>query len=78
MSGGDLGPGYVGFITAQGRTNPNDANGFVFANCNVFGSGSVFLGRPWRGYARVLFHKTNFSSVVVPEGWDAWQFAGHE
>ncbi|KAL9367312.1 hypothetical protein Peur_038511 [Populus x canadensis] len=24
-----------GFIPAQGRTNPNDANGFLFKGCNV-------------------------------------------
>lgn len=76
--GGALEPGFQGFITAQGRTNPNDANGFVFKDCHVFGSGSAFLGRPWRGYARVFFYNTNFSDVIVPQGWNAWNFAGQE
>ncbi|RQP01965.1 hypothetical protein POPTR_017G054700v4 [Populus trichocarpa] len=67
-----------GFITAQGRTNPSDANGFVFKGCNVFGKSSVYLGRPWRGYSRVLFYKSNFSNIVDPEGWNAWNFVGHE
>lgn len=76
--GGALEPGFLGFVTAQGRTSPNDANGFVFKDCHVFGSGSAFLGRPWRGYARVLFYNTNISDVIVPQGWDAWNFVGQE
>ncbi|XLR53152.1 hypothetical protein HN51_021379, partial [Arachis hypogaea] len=41
--------GFVGYITAQRRTN---SNGFVFKNCNIFKNGSTFLGRSWRPYAR--------------------------
>ncbi|KAK4258292.1 hypothetical protein QN277_007753 [Acacia crassicarpa] len=67
--------GLPGFITAQGRTNPNDANGFVFKYCNVFGNGTTYLGRPWRSYSRVLFYKTNMSQVVEPEGWKPWNFS---
>lgn len=76
--GGALEEGVPGFITAQGRTNPNDENGFVFKECNVYGSGITFLGRPWRGYSRVFFYNSYFSNVVVPQGWTAWNFAGHE
>ncbi|XP_010025802.2 probable pectinesterase 29 [Eucalyptus grandis] len=71
-------PGLSGFITAQGRENEQDTDGFVFKNCNVFGSGSAKLGRPWRGYARVLFYHSNFTDVVDPKGWDAWSFVGRE
>ncbi|VVA98489.1 unnamed protein product [Arabis nemorensis] len=76
--GGLLQPGLAGYITAQGRTNPYDANGFVFINSLVFGTGMAFLGRPWRGYSRVIFYNSNLTDVVVPEGWDSWNFAGHE
>ncbi|MED6120907.1 putative pectinesterase 29 [Stylosanthes scabra] len=76
--GASLGHGNVGFITAQGRTNPNDANGFVFKNCRVFGNGATFLGRPWRGYARVLFYNTSMSNIILPTGWDPWSFAPHK
>ncbi|CAJ1932720.1 unnamed protein product [Sphenostylis stenocarpa] len=72
--GGALDPGLSGFITAQGRTNSEDENGFVFKECHVFGNGSTYLGRPWRSHARVLFYKTNISNVVQPAGWDAWNF----
>ncbi|XP_027362723.1 probable pectinesterase 29 [Abrus precatorius] len=76
--GAALDPGLPGFITAQGRTNPNDANGFVFKDCHVFGNGTTYLGRPWRSYAKVLFYNTSMSNVVQPSGWDAWHFVGHE
>ncbi|XP_030458867.1 probable pectinesterase 55 [Syzygium oleosum] len=76
--GGALGTGVTGFITAQGRSNPDDASGFVFKECNVFGSGSALLGRAWRAYARVVFYHSNFTDVVNPRGWDAWNFAGQE
>lgn len=76
--GGALGPGIVGIITAQGRTDPNDANGFVFKDCKITGSGTTVLGRPWRAYAKVLFYNSNFTRVVSPKGWDAGSFSGHE
>lgn len=76
--GGLLEPGVAGYITAQGRTNPYDPNGFVFINSFVYGTGTAFLGRPWRGYARVIFYNSNLTNVVVPEGWNAWNYVGHE
>ncbi|KAF3600414.1 hypothetical protein F2Q69_00037115 [Brassica cretica] len=76
--GATLEPGLAGYITAQGRTNPYDANGFVFMDSLVHGTGMAYLGRPWRSYARVIFYNTNLTNVVVPEGWDAWNLVGHE
>ncbi|KAJ8755313.1 hypothetical protein K2173_019111 [Erythroxylum novogranatense] len=67
-----------GYITAQGRTNPNDSNGFVFKGCRVFGKGPAFLGRPWRGFARVIFYSSNFDDIIDPLGWNAWNCVGHE
>ncbi|XP_021805480.1 probable pectinesterase 29 [Prunus avium] len=76
--GGALDPGSAGYITAQGRDNPNEASGFVFKDCKVSGTGSTYLGRAWRGYSRVIFYNSNFSKIVVPQGWDAWHFQGNE
>ncbi|KAF5731704.1 Pectinesterase [Tripterygium wilfordii] len=76
--GNELQMGLPGYITAQGRTDPNDADGFVFKECEIIGSGSAYLGRAWREYARVLFYNSNFTNVIQPQGWDAWNFAGHE
>ncbi|XVF29141.1 hypothetical protein REPUB_Repub15cG0094000 [Reevesia pubescens] len=76
--GEELESDLAGFITAQGRSNPYDSNGFVFKNCNVVGSGTTFLGRPWRGYSRVVFYNCHFSDIIQPSGWQAWNYAGHE
>nr|KYP50009.1 putative pectinesterase 29 [Cajanus cajan] len=74
----NLGPAIRGFITAQGRENPNDTNGFVFKSCTIVGNGTTYLGRPWRGYARVLFYNNMMSNIIIPEGWVPWNFAGNE
>ncbi|OIW01901.1 hypothetical protein TanjilG_15226 [Lupinus angustifolius] len=75
---GALEPGFSGFITAQGRLNSTESDGFVFNNCHVFGNGTTYLGRPWRNYSRVIFYNTNMSNIVQPLGWDPWSFAGYE
>ncbi|KAI7991385.1 putative pectinesterase 29 [Camellia lanceoleosa] len=71
--------GLAGFITAQGRSTPEETNGFVFKDCSVIGTGLTYLGRPWREYARVIFYNSYLSDVVLPLGWNAWgNFAGRE
>ncbi|XP_076896862.1 putative pectinesterase 29 [Bidens hawaiensis] len=65
-----------GFITAQSREGASDNNGFVFKDCNVVGNGTTYLGRPWRGYAKVLFYNSSLSDVVVPQGWLDGDFIG--
>ncbi|XP_008786544.1 probable pectinesterase/pectinesterase inhibitor 51 [Phoenix dactylifera] len=82
------GPGKSGSdaVTAQGRTDPAQATGFVFRRCAVNGSeefltafrrkpkaNRVFLGRPWKEYARVVFIETYLGEVVSPEGWLRWR-----
>ncbi|XP_031499166.1 putative pectinesterase 63 [Nymphaea colorata] len=57
-------------MVAQGRNSSNDAGGFSFVGCNVTGSGSAHLGRAWRGYSKVVFSYSYFSSVVNTRGWD--------
>ena len=65
--------GYIsGSITAQKRQDPNDASGFVFVECNITGTGEVFLGRAWGSYSRVIFMYTYMSSIIIPEGWFDW------
>ncbi|KAH0634386.1 hypothetical protein KY284_037172 [Solanum tuberosum] len=78
VNAGSISQNYGGFITAQGRSHPNDASAFVFKNCKVIGTGKAFLGRAWRAYARVLFYKTSLSNIIDPIGWDAWSYKGHE
>ncbi|XP_042047248.1 probable pectinesterase 29 [Salvia splendens] len=63
---------FVGYITAQGRENPNNNTGFVFKNCNVIGNAKVYLGRAWRPYSRVIFYNSFLSDIILPQGWDSW------
>ncbi|KAJ7977681.1 Pectinesterase [Quillaja saponaria] len=75
-SGWDHGGGY---ITAHSRETPDDTSGFVFNNCTITGTRSkVNLGRPWRGYARVIFANSNMEDVITPHGWYASSYAGQE
>ncbi|KAK7386749.1 hypothetical protein VNO78_27087 [Psophocarpus tetragonolobus] len=67
-----------GFVTAQGRDSLDNPSGFVFEGGSISGNGQVNLGRAWRAYSRVIFHGTNFSSIVTPQGWNAWSYVGHE
>ena len=54
-----------GFITASGRSS-DDANWYVIDSSTIQGTGaaSVYLGRPWRDYARVVFQSCNLGSNV--------------
>lgn len=61
-----------GWITAQGRSGPHDANGFVFKFCNLVGNGRAYLGRAWGAFSRVVFFKSTMSEVIDPKGWDNW------
>ncbi|EUC61605.1 pectinesterase [Rhizoctonia solani AG-3 Rhs1AP] len=59
-----------GYITASGR-NSDDANYYVIDNSTV-STGSCYLGRPWREYARVVFQNSNLGSNIVAAGWKNW------
>ncbi|EIN03542.1 carbohydrate esterase family 8 protein [Punctularia strigosozonata HHB-11173 SS5] len=63
-----------GAITASGRSS-DDSNWYVIDHSTVQGTGTVFLGRPWRDYARVVFQNTALGSNVQPAGWEEWSTA---
>ena len=72
------GPGY---ITAQARLAADVPTGYVFRNCDLTGSteaGSVYLGRPWRPYGRVVFIGCRMGAHIRPEGWHNWNKAENE
>ncbi|XP_072959064.1 probable pectinesterase 29 [Typha angustifolia] len=71
-------PTSPGYVTAQGRSTALANGGFVFKSCKLDGVTKTYLGRAWRGYARVIFYETYMSDIVVPLGWDAWLNKGHE
>ncbi|CAE6442596.1 unnamed protein product [Rhizoctonia solani] len=62
-----------GYITASGRQD-NDASWYVIDRTKVYsnGTGSVYLGRPWRNHARVVFQDSELGANVLPAGWSIW------
>lgn len=62
------------YITAA-STPDTCAFGFVFFDCKLRGNaddGSVYLGRPWRPYAKTAFINCDFDGIVRPAGWHNW------
>ncbi|HWA85016.1 MAG TPA: pectinesterase family protein [Opitutus sp.] len=62
-----------GYITAA-STPKGQRFGFVFAGCTIDAADGVktYLGRPWRGFARTIFLRTEMSAAVRPAGWHDW------
>ena len=62
------------FITAA-NTTKGKKFGFVFLNCKVTVDSSVtelYLGRPWRAYAKTVFMNCTFPKEIIPAGWSNW------
>lgn len=62
------------YITAA-STPQGVEYGFVFINCKLTadeGVSRVFLGRPWRNYAKTVFVRTEMGAHIRPEGWNNW------
>ena len=63
-----------GYITAA-STEAESPFGFVFKNCRIGGdlpADSVYLGRPWRDHARVVFMQCELGDLIRSEGWHNW------
>ena len=68
------------FITAA-NTPEGKPFGFVFQSCKISaddGVEKVFLGRPWRSFAKVAFLNCEMGSFILPEGWNNWSKAENE
>lgn len=55
--------------------------GYVFMNCRLTASEGVqkvFLGRPWRDYAKVVYIKCQMGSHIQPAGWSNWSGTGRD
>jgi PelA/Pel-15E family pectate lyase len=71
----------AGYVTAHYRTSDEESTGFVFARCRLTGQDTgagVYLGRPWRPYARVVFIDSWLGAHIKPEGWDNWRDPSRE
>ncbi|HEY9363193.1 MAG TPA: pectinesterase family protein [Chitinophagaceae bacterium] len=68
------------YITAA-STPQGVSYGFVFKNCELQaapGVNKVYLGRPWRKYARTVFINCKMGAFIRSEGWDNWKNTDNE
>jgi pectinesterase len=62
------------YITAA-STPKGIEYGFVIMNSRLTadpGVDKVYMGRPWRNYARTVFIRTEMEDHILPEGWHNW------
>ncbi|HWB84342.1 MAG TPA: pectinesterase family protein [Bryobacteraceae bacterium] len=63
-------------ITAQSKQHAGEKSGYVFDHCRLTadaGVSRIYLGRPWRAYASVVFLNTFMGPQIAPAGWSEWQ-----
>lgn len=68
-------PDAGGFVSAQGKHYPEQDSAFVFHGCWLTaepGMTGVWLGRPWRDHASVVFLDTEMGDHIEPAGWREW------
>ncbi|QKG52294.1 pectinesterase family protein [Hymenobacter sp. BRD67] len=69
------------FVTAA-STPAEQPYGLVFLNCKLVADTAlakkVYLGRPWRPNAKVVYINCELGSHIVPAGWDNWKNAENE
>jgi pectinesterase len=49
--------------------------GYVFLQCRLTateGVKKVYLGRPWRDFAKTVFVHCEMGAHILPEGWSNW------
>ena len=62
------------YITAA-NTPIDQEFGLVFSDCKLTGDAaqeSVYLGRPWRDFAKTAFLNCHMGAHIIPEGWGNW------
>ncbi|WP_220399678.1 pectinesterase family protein [Filimonas effusa] len=68
------------YITAA-STTPLQQFGYVFFRCKLIANDEakkVYLGRPWRAYAKVAFIECEMEEHILPEGWHNWDNVANE
>lgn len=68
------------YITAA-STPEGKPFGYVFMNCKITAAPEakkVYLGRPWRDYAKTVFIGCELGAHIVPEGWSNWSGTGRD
>jgi pectin methylesterase-like acyl-CoA thioesterase len=62
-------------LTAQSKRYDGEESGYVFDHCRITaeeGAKKIYLGRPWRWYASVVFLHTKVEAPLEPAGWQEW------
>jgi pectinesterase len=67
-----------GYLTAQSRTDDAQTTGYVLSHCKLTAAagvpdGTVYLGRPWRPHARVVYLNCELGPQISPAGWLKWR-----
>ena len=64
-----------GYVTAA-STPKGQAYGYVFSDCRFISkdcpAGSVYLGRPWRDYAKTILISCELGAHIHPAGFHDW------
>ena len=73
---GDMEPGgkTYGYITAA-STPEGEKYGYVLKNCKLESDcapHTIYLGRPWREFAKTVYLHCEMGSHIKPEGWHDW------
>lgn len=66
-------------VTAQSKHYPDEDSGFVFDRCRLTaapGARRIFLGRPWRRWAWVVWLRSWLPAPLAPAGWREWRHGG--
>ncbi len=74
VSSGSMESNSYGYITAA-STYENQPYGYVFKDCKLESDcpkGSIYLGRPWREFAKTVFLNCEMGEHIKPEGWNDW------
>jgi pectin methylesterase-like acyl-CoA thioesterase len=69
----------VVMITAQSKLHAEEQSGYVFDHCRLTAEADakvVYLGRPWRAFASVVFLNTEMGPWIAPAGWHEWEHDG--
>ncbi|KAF3447225.1 hypothetical protein FNV43_RR12405 [Rhamnella rubrinervis] len=69
--------GLSNYVTAQGRTDPNQNTGTSIHNCTIkaaedFSSTRTYLGRPWKESSRTVYMQSFMDKLIDSAGWREW------
>ncbi|XP_050371919.1 probable pectinesterase/pectinesterase inhibitor 16 [Argentina anserina] len=73
--------GLKNFVTAQGRSSPDQNTGISIHNCKISAASDLapvrssyqtYLGRPWKQYSRTIVMQSILDDSIHRSGWSPW------